>query len=673
MSLLLALLCCLQDPVPAEKPKSSDPAKSVESTQDKQESGKKVEKEVVITAQRRVADVLDVPAGVTVVTGAQIQESGAANMVEVVQRQPGFFSQGQVKGAYDQVVDLRGYNNGSGNGQRTLVLVDGRKTNSVAGSSTDWASLPLDNIDRVEIIRGPAAAIYGDTALAGVINIITKKASKDPSASLTVSGGAWSTFSEAASVSGSLEAFKADAFIADDRTHGYRQHSAFHGITLGARGEYSEDPSLHAFVKVGHHEDDRERPGSLTQAEMGTVGRRGTVRTGNAHLAEHYVDLGLDSHVDDVGELSVFANYTHDNGNSMDDEFAFGIVDRSEIWMVQLKHVIAPKIFSMETVFTTGVDFSYETAGATSGNIVFGFADANYIRRLVGIYEQIELRPIPAIIISGGARFDRASFTLDRADMFGTLHVDRVLDQWSPQGGVTFRVVEPLSLFGSAGRTFKYPTRDELVGFTATDPQLQPEIASTYQGGVRVALGSTFSGEVLYYKMNVRDEIFFDPTFFGPFGSNINFGRVTHSGVETQARAALAKWLELFGEYTFTQVVINEALDPTQVGKSYSVTPRHAASAGLTVKQGGVSFSLDARYAGKRLLIGDFTNAAAPLPDYVVYNARLSYTWKLLTAFVSVYNFTNRLYFDSGGVNGAGNRFNPAPERSWLVGFDLRL
>src|SRR6185295_17251041 len=130
------------------------------------------------------------------------------------------------------------------------------------------------------------------------------------------------------------------------------------------------------------------------------------------------------------------------------------------------------------------------------------------------------------------------------------------------------------------------------------------------------------------------------------------------------------EWLELFATYTFTKVVINNALDPTQIGKTYPVTPRHAASFGVTGRYQGAALTVDARFAGHRYLIGDFTNSLPTLEDYVVYNVKLSYTWKMLTGFVSVYNVGDRLYFDSGGANG---RFNQAPQRSVLVGAEARF
>jgi iron complex outermembrane recepter protein len=654
MSIMIALLLCLQDPAPkpAEKPKPQD------------------EKEVVVTADRREADVMDVPAGMTVVTGKQIRESGATNMVEVVERQPGFFAQGQVKGGYDRIMDLRGYNNGTGNGQRTLVLVDGRKTNSVTTSSTDWATIPLDNIDRIEIVRGPSAAIYGDTAMAGVINIITKKGAKDPSARLTLSGGTWSTVNAGVVAHGGSDNATFEVLAVNERTKGYRRHSGYRGDTITARMDYALDPTLLFFGKLGHHDDDRERPGSLTQAEMDALGRRGSVRRGNAHVSENYVDFGMEKQFGDWGELSVTVDHTRSDGNSFDEEFQFRLEDGSQLTLLQIKHVVGPKNLPMGLIFTTGMDFSYETASAFSEFPGFS-ADAGYLRRLMGIYEQVELRPFEQLILTVGTRYDRALFTLDREDTGGTdLDVSKPFDQWSPQAGVTVRPLKSVSLYASAGRSFKYPTRDEFVGFSSFDPELKPEHATTYQGGVRVAAGTVASGEVTVYRMIVHDEIFFDPTFFGPFGSNFNFEKVTHSGVETQARVSPLDWLEFFATYTFTKVVINKALDPAQEGKTYPVTPRHAASFGVTGRYQGIVLTIDGRFAGHRFLISDFANAQPTLEDYVVWDAKISYTWKTWTAFISVYNFTDRQYFDSGGANG---RFNPAPERSVLVGAEAQF
>ena len=180
------------------------------------------EEEIVVTPQRRKSDVQDVPSAVTVVTAKQIEESRATNIVEILQSQPGFFSQGPNKGAYDQIMDLRGYGNGAGNGQRMIVLVDGRKTNDVSGSFTRWATIPVANIERIEIVRGPAAAIYGEGALAGVVNIITKKGGPSKSGRVTSSAGNMGTRSAMGSFTASEDGKIFDVSVGVESTQRWR-------------------------------------------------------------------------------------------------------------------------------------------------------------------------------------------------------------------------------------------------------------------------------------------------------------------------------------------------------------------------------------------------------------------------------------------------------------------
>ena len=103
------------------------------------------------------------------------------------------------------------------------------------------------------------------------------------------------------------------------------------------------------------------------------------------------------------------------------------------------------------------------------------------------------------------------------------------------------------------------------------------------------------------------------------------------------------------------------------------MTPRLAGTIGGSLKYEGAMLTLQGRYAGERLLVADFTNTQEPLPAYWVMDAKISYTYKLVTAFLSAYNLTDRKYFDNGGVSFTGNRYNPAPGRSWLAGGEVRF
>jgi outer membrane receptor protein involved in Fe transport len=357
----------------------------------------------------------------------------------------------------------------------------------------------------------------------------------------------------------------------------------------------------------------------------------------------------------------------------------FFIEDKSGMAQFQLKHVLATKVAGADASFTTGLDLAYETADARS---VFGARSdprdhTFYRRRLIGAYENIEVRPVEELILSGGVRVDRALMNLDSVPAFGAPDFNlRSFDQVSPMGGVTVKPIPELSVYASYGRPFKYPTRDELVGFTASAPDLQPERATSYETGVRARVPRWGWAGVHLYRMVVEDEIYFDPTFAVPpfgFGTNVNFDEVTHQGVESDVNFTPCKEFELFATHTYTRAVITEARNSALEGKRYPVTPRLAGTIGGSVKYEGAVLTILGRYAGERFLVRDFGNTQEPLPSYWVLDAKISYTRDLFTVFLSVYNLTDRMYFDNGGISFSGNRYNPAPGRSWLAGGEVRF
>ena len=304
MMIWIALMLA-QDPAEKERPVVELP--------------KKQEKEVVVIGQRREGDVLDVASSLTLFTAKQIEESGARNIVDVLQKAPGFYGSGYGTTAADKNLDLRGYNNGAGNGQRTLVLVDGRKTNNVPMNSTDWTTIPLENIERIEIVRGPAAALYGDAALAGVVNIITRKGKKETSSQTQAIGGNWGSYRASASLGGTADGLVYDVYAGLEGTEGFRDHADYYGNNFTGRVEAPLAEGLRGFLKLGRHEDERERPGSLSKADIAQFGRKASVAAGSpseSRVEELYLDLGATQSLGTYGELSVFINHTQGEAES---------------------------------------------------------------------------------------------------------------------------------------------------------------------------------------------------------------------------------------------------------------------------------------------------------------------------------------------------------------------
>ncbi len=159
---------------------------------------------IIVTAARASQPITDVLADVTVIGADEILRSGVQSLAELLQRQPGVEivqngGPGSVSGAL-----LRGANRG-----QTLVLIDGLRAGSSSSGSTSLEAIPLDQIDHIEILRGPASSLYGADAIGGVVQVFTKRpqgAAFIPNVSAGY--GTHNTAALSAGFAGSIESFR---------------------------------------------------------------------------------------------------------------------------------------------------------------------------------------------------------------------------------------------------------------------------------------------------------------------------------------------------------------------------------------------------------------------------------------------------------------------------------
>jgi outer membrane cobalamin receptor len=136
--------------------------------------------ELIVSATRTPKRLSQAPALATIVTAEQIRRMGASTLLDVVRRYPGFDV--SINNIGNQVINVRGLR--SYHGEKVLVMIDGHRVNESHSGGTAWtfSDLTLDNVERIELIRGPGSALYGENAFAGVINVLTKRyyAENDP-------------------------------------------------------------------------------------------------------------------------------------------------------------------------------------------------------------------------------------------------------------------------------------------------------------------------------------------------------------------------------------------------------------------------------------------------------------------------------------------------------------
>ena len=153
---------------------------------------------MVVTATRDAEEIRKVPANVTVITQEGIEQSNAQNVVDLLKDQVDVVVRDFYGNGKTASVDIRGF--GETGTLNVLVLVDGRRVNDIDLSGVDWTQIPMDQIERIEIVRGSGSVLYGDNATGGVINIITKRPEKPFSVQAEGVAGSYGYYKGAASV-----------------------------------------------------------------------------------------------------------------------------------------------------------------------------------------------------------------------------------------------------------------------------------------------------------------------------------------------------------------------------------------------------------------------------------------------------------------------------------------
>ena len=654
-SLLLSILL-----VPPQSPEGPGEAKAPQDEPRKTPELQPVEKKVVVTGTRHESDPLDVPSSITVIGRDEIEKSAARTIVDLLQGRPGLQVAKFSSNPQDAIVDVRGFNNGSGAGLRTMVLVDGRKVNTVTGNSVDWAALPLENIERIEIVRGPGAALYGDGAVGAVIQIITRKAGEKPRHAAAAEVGSFASHRETAAYSATWDPVGVALTASRGSADGFRDNSAYDAVDGTGTIDFAFGPGT-AWAAFALHDDRRERPGSLTKAEISLLGRDASVTGGDfSDVATKAFNLGADWTLSGA-TVTPLLTYMIESLGSRTTGFGgdFRADDDSDKLALGLKAVRA---FGAVTALV-GLEGALERAEAESIFVTTGFtsmSDSSYDRTLLGVYGRLEWRVVEKLLISGSLRYDRAHIEFERttADTFTpatTLEGDRDFTNVAPSIGWTFLITPKSSIYASFGRTVRYPNRDELVGFVTTALDLDPERARLAEIGARSHEWAPLGGSVSIHWMDVHNEVFYNPPAVGEdvsvtfnFGQSLNVDLVRHRGVEFELVSAPCDRVELFGTLVLQRT---EIVRGPHEGEEMPLTPRVAATLGgrvLVVE--GLHATVAARYTGRRFLTNDIENASDPLDDYVVVDAKVAFRKKAMTLSLGVENLQGLEYFDNGGL-----------------------
>ena len=173
-------------------------------------------KDVIVVASRVAQSPDNVIGDVTVINREEIERAGQSTFIELLQAQPGIEISSKGGAGQQSSVFLRGTNS-----NQVVVLIDGMRIGSATTGSTAFANLPLAQIERIEILRGPATSLYGQDAVGGVIQIFTKQGTGAPQLNAAVGYGSYNTEKVAAGFSGSVEKTQFSLAVSQMYTNGF--------------------------------------------------------------------------------------------------------------------------------------------------------------------------------------------------------------------------------------------------------------------------------------------------------------------------------------------------------------------------------------------------------------------------------------------------------------------
>jgi len=612
--------------------------------------------QVVVTATKTEVPIKNVAASVTVITKEEIEARQATEIPSLLREVPGLNVTQQGSRGSTTTVFPRG-----GESNFNLILIDGVKVND-AGGFFDFGDLSTDNIERIEIIRGPHSALYGADAMGSVIQIFTKRGKGAPRIEGSIAGGNLNTFEEKVSLSGGSERVGYSLAVGRTDTDGSLPiNNAFRETTVSGRLDYQIEKALDLNFTVRY-------TGSEIQFPTGGAGDRfDPLDPHQFSDRQRWLLSGKASHSLSPWWRQTFQLGWYQQNFDTDDRFDpccdFSTLrSRNEERRFSLDYfwnLTAPTVLDLSNVLTAGVGYEWEGFDQrTDGtDTPFPFSSSNKDNRdNKGFYLQNQLDWKKRLFLTAGFRVDDNS-------KFGT--------EVTPRISVAYVVATTdTKIRGSYGEGIKAPSFIENFGtgspFVIGNPNLRPERSRSFEIGFdQTVLKGLADLSVTYFHQRFNDLIAFvggDPSFE-------NVQKAKAEGVELATRIRPGYGLSIAATYTFlsTEVLENDTGGTELVvGEPLVRRPEHSGS--LTIDQiwDPLHATLTVTFVGDRQDL-DFRTFPAPRvtnPGYATVDLAASYRLlkdryreRELTLFGKILNLFDEKYEQVFGFSSPGTTF----------------
>lgn len=575
----------------------------------------------VVTANREGEDSLDASAQVTVVTAGDIARSGKTSVVEVLENVAGVSFRSYSTEAQAQV-SMRGF--GENSFGRVLVLVDGRKLNDPDMTGINWQSIQLASIERIEILDGPSAVLYGSGAVGGVINIITKESAKGLTAEATLSYGSFDT--RRALISGGYGTDTMGLLVSADmyRTDGFRDRSGSRNTNVAVNAFADVTDLLTIKPYFTYADVSYLMPGALTEAQvkadptlaanLDDDGAEKTLGSGLVALCNPGDQLSLELPLDWKKKTRA-ANFGSSSWPTFADTEITTLASRPKAALTgdsALGSFLVACGLDFEGTFYACDTWSDEKR--TAGHDSFDIRQFSWAPYLYGSLN------LPANLkASTGIRYDHTSVAaektaLDETDNYESLSWDASLT-WRPADG--------FSAYAKTGSIYRIPFIDEkaqLYGGTDFNSGLDPEHGYNAELGAHFRDGKKLAASANAYFMIMQDEIAYDQTTY----LNVNLDQTRRIGGSATIGWKPIKMLNLEANAAYVRATF---LSGDYKGNVVPLVPALTFRAGATLNLPfGLSCGTDASYTGESYAGQDFANDEEKIDGYSLFGLTVGFS-----------------------------------------------
>ena len=661
---------------------------------------------LIVSGSRFEENLNEVPANVKVITRDEIENSSSNTIPQVLSQIGGLRVRGVNAGTLnlDATVDMGGF--GPTASSNTLILIDGIRINPIDSSSIDWGSIPIDSVERIEIIQGGAGVQYGNGAVGGVINIITNGGTKSINQASTTYGS-WGTLINNAILKNTIGKTTYQLTANTSNTNGWRANTAANAYSVDAKISQSLGGNDRVYVDAFYGYTNSQLAGpilglvgtgdprSLDPKRPYDAGKNLTVKTSGFRQ-------GLTKTLNSRYIFEFDSSYSAKNASfytPQSDYFAgFGYVDSPrnndlQGWQVS----VAPRVKANFGVFGSSV-LGYDYSKANQSNvgsysplaqeIILANQNTNYFNNLLSNTQNatqinqsiyfIQRIPLSSKVeASGGFRRQVQQASTSSALVSASNGTVTNNQQYAANAGdlaLNFNYSPGQRIYAKWNQSFRFPNIDEywgvsfnsnFVASTVFNGIIQPQTTQTYElGGNWTVFNSKITSSI--FRSATQNEISYNPAT----GANYNsIYQVDRNGFLLDVATSITKSINIAAGGKYQRSYYSNG--------PYSGNPIPIAPNTLLNARANYAISPNAAVGGVVNYVGEQFYDAAPnyfdasqvMPSYVIADVYATYRYQDVEGRFTIKNVGGAQYATYGTGKGAFSSvsYYPSEPRSYFV------